>query len=37
MSVWKGPRAVEFRDKQPNAMHAGHDLWLQTLKQQSEQ
>ena len=35
--VVKGSGAVEFREKQPNAMHAGHDLWLQTLKQRSEQ
>ena len=35
--VVKGPGAVEFREKQPNAMHAGHDLWLETLKQRSEQ
>jgi hypothetical protein len=35
--VVKGPGAVEFRQKQPNAMHEGHDLWLQTLKQRSEQ
>jgi hypothetical protein len=35
--VVKGPGAVEFREKQPNAMHEGHDLWLRTLKQRSEQ
>jgi uncharacterized protein YndB with AHSA1/START domain len=34
--VVKGPGAVEFREKQPNAMHEGHDLWLSTLKQRSE-
>jgi uncharacterized protein YndB with AHSA1/START domain len=34
--VVKGPGAVEFREKQPNAMHDGHDLWLSTLKQRSE-
>jgi hypothetical protein len=34
--VVKGPGAVEFRQKQPNAMHEGHDLWLSTLKQHSE-
>jgi uncharacterized protein YndB with AHSA1/START domain len=28
--------AVEFREKQPDAMHEGHDLWLSTLKQRSE-
>jgi hypothetical protein len=33
----EGPGAVEFREKQPNAMHEGHDLWLSTLKQRSEQ
>jgi uncharacterized protein YndB with AHSA1/START domain len=35
--VVKGPGAVEFRKKQPSAMHEGHDLWLRTLKQRSEQ
>jgi hypothetical protein len=35
--VVKGPGAVEFREKQPSAMHEGHDLWLRTLKQRSEQ
>jgi uncharacterized protein YndB with AHSA1/START domain len=35
--VVKGPGAVEFRKKQPKAMHEGHDLWLRTLKQRSEQ
>jgi uncharacterized protein YndB with AHSA1/START domain len=35
--VVKGPGAVEFREKQPNAMHEGHDLWLSTIKQRSEQ
>jgi Polyketide cyclase / dehydrase and lipid transport len=34
--VVKGPGAVEFRQKQPDAMHEGHDLWLSTLKQRSE-
>jgi uncharacterized protein YndB with AHSA1/START domain len=34
--VVKGPGAVEFRRKQPSAMHVGHDLWLSTLKQRSE-
>jgi hypothetical protein len=34
--VVKGPGAVEFRKKQPDAMHVGHDLWLSTLKQRSE-
>jgi hypothetical protein len=34
--VVKGPGAVEFRKKQPDAMHEGHDLWLSTLKQRSE-
>src|SRR5271168_4290118 len=34
--VVKGPGAVEFREKQPNAMHEGHDLWLRSLKQRSE-
>jgi hypothetical protein len=35
--VVKGPGAVQFREKQPSAMHEGHDLWLQTLKERSEQ
>jgi uncharacterized protein YndB with AHSA1/START domain len=35
--VVKGPGAIEFRQQQPNAMHEGHDLWLQTLKKHSEQ
>jgi hypothetical protein len=35
--VVKGPGAIEFRQKQPSAMHEGHDLWLSTLKQRSEQ
>jgi hypothetical protein len=34
--VVKGPDAIEFRKNQPNAMHEGHDLWLNTLKQLSE-
>jgi Polyketide cyclase / dehydrase and lipid transport len=34
--VVKGPGAVEFRKNQPNAMHEGHDLWLRTIKQRSE-
>ena len=34
--VVKGPGAADLRQKQPNAMHEGHDLWLSTLKQRSE-
>jgi hypothetical protein len=34
--VVKGPGAVEFREKQPNVMHEGHDLWLRSLKQRSD-
>jgi uncharacterized protein YndB with AHSA1/START domain len=34
--VAKGPGAIDLRQKQPNAMHEGHDLWLSTLKQRSE-
>jgi len=34
--VVKGAGAIELREKQPNAMHEGHDLWLSTLKQRSE-
>jgi hypothetical protein len=35
--VVRGPGAVEFRKKDPNAMHRGHDLWLSTLKQVPEE
>ena len=35
--VVKGPRAIDFREKQPAAMQEGHDLWLSTLKQRFEQ
>ena len=35
--VVRGPGAVEFRKKDPNAMHRGHDLWLSVLKQVSEE
>ncbi|MGA2431041.1 MAG: hypothetical protein ABSH13_21265 [Candidatus Acidiferrum sp.] len=34
--VVRGPGAVEFRKKDPNAMHRGHDLWLSSLKRVSE-
>jgi hypothetical protein len=34
--VVKGPGAVEFRKKDPYAMHRGHDLWLSSLRQVSE-
>ena len=34
--VVRGPGAAEFRKKDPNAMHRGHDLWLSALKQVSE-
>jgi polyketide cyclase/dehydrase/lipid transport protein len=34
--VAKGPGAIDLRQKQPQAMHQGHDLWLSTLKQHSE-
>ena len=34
---WFGQGAVEFRKKDPNAMHRGHDLWLSVLKQVSEE
>jgi len=27
---------MEFRKKDPDAMHRGHDLWLSVLKQVSE-
>jgi len=35
--IVKGPGAIDFREKQPAAMHEGHGLWLSTLKQRSEQ
>jgi hypothetical protein len=35
--VVKGPGAIDFGEKQPAAMHEGHDLWLSALKQCSEQ
>ena len=31
--VVTGPGAVEFRKKDPGAMHRGHDLWLSSLQQ----
>jgi uncharacterized protein YndB with AHSA1/START domain len=34
--VVKGPGAVELRENRPQAMHDGHDLWLNALKQRSE-
>jgi hypothetical protein len=34
--VVRGPGAVAFRKKDPDAMHRGHDLWLLVLKQASE-
>ena len=34
--VVKGLGAVGFREKHPNVMHDGHDLWLSSLKQRSE-
>jgi hypothetical protein len=34
--VVKGPGAIQFRERQPNAMHEGHQLWLTTLKDRSE-
>ena len=34
--VVKGPGAVELRKNRPRAMHDGHDLWLNALKQRSE-
>jgi hypothetical protein len=36
--VVRGSGAVEFRKKDPQAMHRGHghDLWLSALKQVSE-
>src|ERR1700684_3798429 len=34
--VVKGPGAIQFREQQPNAMHEGHQLWLTTLKERSE-
>ena len=34
--VVKGPGAIQFREEQPSAMHAGHQLWLTSLKERSE-
>ena len=34
--VVKGPGAVELRKNRPQAMHDGHDLWLNALNQRSE-
>jgi uncharacterized protein YndB with AHSA1/START domain len=34
--VVRGPGALEFRKKDPDAMHRGHDLWLSVLKKVSE-
>jgi hypothetical protein len=31
--VVRGPGAVEFHKKDPSAMHRGHDLWLESLRQ----
>jgi hypothetical protein len=33
----KGPGAVALRSPDPDAMHKGHDLWLDRLKRVSEQ
>lgn len=34
--VAKGPGALSLRQRNPNAMHKGHDAWLQGLKTVSE-
>lgn len=34
--VVKGPGAIKLRQADPGAMHNGHDLWNQALKQVSE-
>ena len=34
--VVQGPGAVAFRDKDPSALHRGHEIWLKGLKQVSE-
>ena len=34
--VVQGPGAIAFRDKDPSAMHRGHEAWLNGLKQVSE-
>jgi len=34
--VVTGAAAVEFRKKDPGAMHRGHDLWLSSLQEVSE-
>jgi hypothetical protein len=35
--VVKGPRSRRIQENQPNALYDGHDLWLRSLKQRSEQ
>jgi len=32
----QGPGAASFRDKDPSALHRGHEAWLKGLKQVSE-
>jgi hypothetical protein len=34
--VVQGPGAIAFLDKDPSAMHRGHEAWLNGLKQVSE-
>jgi hypothetical protein len=34
--VVQGPGAIAFRDRDPSAMHRGHEAWLNGLKQVSE-
>ena len=32
----RGEGAIKFRQKQPNEMYDGHDLWLKVIKERSE-
>ncbi|MBV8585744.1 MAG: SRPBCC domain-containing protein [Verrucomicrobia bacterium] len=34
--VVQGPGAVAFREKDPSALHRGHEIWLKNLKQLAE-
>jgi hypothetical protein len=34
--VVKGPDAIAFRNSDPDALHRGHEVWLNSLKQLSE-
>jgi hypothetical protein len=34
--VVQGPGAVAFREKDPSALHRGHEVWLKNLTQLAE-